>query len=44
MNNLLEAVKSKRFWGGVFTAIGGVLAGALTLPDALIQLIHLIGG
>lgn len=44
MNNLFEAVKSKRFWGGVFTALGGVLAGTLAIPDAIIQLIHLIGG
>lgn len=41
---IIDALKSKSFWGGVFTAIGGVLAGALTLPEALIQLIQLIGG
>lgn len=41
---LKESLKSKAFWGGVLTALGGVLTGALALPDALIQLVQLIGG
>lgn len=41
---IIDALKSKTFWGGVLTALGGVLTGALTIPDALIQLVHLIGG
>jgi hypothetical protein len=44
MQNLLDTLKSKKFWGGVFTALGGVLAGTLALPDAVIQLLQLIGG
>ena len=44
MQNLLDVIKSKRFWGGVFTALGGVLAGSLAIPDAIIQLVHMIGG
>lgn len=44
MQNLLDALKSKKFWGGIFAALGGVLAGTLALPDAVIQLLQLIGG
>lgn len=44
MNKLLNAVKNKSFWGGVLTALGGVLAGTLAIPDAIIQLVQLIGG
>ena len=44
MQSLLDVIKSKRFWGGVFTALGGVLAGSLAIPDAIIQLIHMFGG
>lgn len=44
MQNLLDTLKSKKFWGGVFTALGGVLAGTLAVPEAVMQLIKLIGG
>lgn len=44
ITNLKEKLKSKAFWGGVLTALGGVLAGAIAVPDAIIQLINLIGG
>lgn len=42
--NIKEKIKNKAFWGGVLTTIGGILAGSIAFPDAIIQLINLIGG
>lgn len=44
MEKFLNALKNKTFWGGVLTALGGVLTGAIAIPDAIIQLVQLIGG
>lgn len=44
MNNFLDIIKSKKFWGGVLTTIGGVLSGVLTFPDAVVEIIKQIGG
>ena len=40
-----EKIKNRGFWAGVCTTIGAVLAGTLSAPDAVINLIQqLIGG
>lgn len=42
---ILEKLKNRGFWAGVATAIGGVLAGTLSAPEAIINLLtNLIGG
>lgn len=42
---ILEKLKNRGFWAGVATAIGGILAGTLSAPEAIINLItNLIGG
>ena len=41
---LKEGIKSKAFWAGVLTTAAGLLTGALTAPEAIMQLIKLIGG
>lgn len=40
----MKTLKSKKFWGGFLTALGGVLTGAMTVPDLFIALFNLIGG
>ena len=42
--NILTKLKDKTFWGGVLTALGGLLCGAMSVPDFFIQLIGMIGG
>lgn len=42
--DIKQTLKNRVFWGGFLTAIAGVVAGTLTLPEALIQLITLITG
>ena len=43
--NIKEKLKSKAFWAGVATAIAGVLAGTLSAPEAIINVLtSLIGG
>lgn len=44
MEKFLNTLKSKAFWGGVLTTLGGVLTGAIAIPDAVIHLVKLIGG
>ncbi len=42
---ILEKLKNRGFWAGVATAIGGVLAGTLSAPEAILNLLtNLIGG
>lgn len=42
---ILEKLKNKAFWAGVATTIAGVLTGALTAPEAIINVLtSLIGG
>lgn len=42
---ILEKFKNKVFWAGVATAIGGILAGTLSAPEAIINILtQLIGG
>lgn len=38
-------LKNKGFWAGVFTALGGVIAGTLSAPEMIINIVtSLIGG
>jgi hypothetical protein len=37
-------LKNKGFWAGMANMLAGILGGALTIPDAIIQFIGLIGG
>lgn len=40
-----EKLKNKGFWAGIATAIGAVLAGTLSAPEAIINILtSLIGG
>ncbi len=40
-----EKLKNRGFWAGIATAIAGVLAGTLSAPEAVINVIKsLIGG
>lgn len=42
---ILEKLKNRGFWAGVATAIGGILAGTLSAPEAILNLLtNLIGG
>lgn len=42
---IIEKLKNRGFWAGVATAIGGVLAGTLSAPEAILNLLtNLIGG
>lgn len=42
---IIEKLKNKSFWAGALTAIGSVLAGTLSAPEAIINIIQtLIGG
>jgi len=42
---ILTKLKNKTFWAGVATAIGGVLAGTLSAPEAILSLLtSLLGG
>lgn len=41
----IEKLKNKCFWAGVATAIAGVLTGAMSAPEAIINVLQqLIGG
>ena len=43
--SVLEKLKNKSFWAGIATAIAGVLTGALSAPEAIINILtSLIGG
>lgn len=42
--NVKEKLKNKGFWAGVLTALAGVVGGALSVPEFMIELIKLIGG
>ena len=44
ISKLTEKLKSKAFWCGILTALGGLIGGSLTAPDFMIELIKLIGG
>ncbi len=44
MGYFKEKLKNKGFWAGVLTALAGVVGGSLTVPEFMVQLIHLIGG
>lgn len=44
MQKFLSKLKNKSFWAGLLTAVAGLIGGSLTAPEALIQLINLIGG
>lgn len=44
ISELKEKVKNKGFWCGLLTAFAGFIGGSLTVPDFIIELIHLIGG
>ena len=39
-----EKIKNKGFWAGVLTGLGSLIAGSLTVPEFIINLINLIGG
>lgn len=42
---ILEKLKNRSFWAGVATTIAGVLGGAITAPEAILNLLtSLIGG
>lgn len=42
---IISKLKNKSFWAGALTAIGSVLAGTLSAPEAIINIIQtLIGG
>lgn len=42
---IIEKLKNKGFWAGVATAVSGILAGTLTAPEAIINILtNLIGG
>ncbi|MCX4348227.1 MAG: hypothetical protein OSJ76_00395 [Alphaproteobacteria bacterium] len=42
---IINKLKNRGFWAGVATTIAGVLAGTLSAPEAIINLItNLIGG
>lgn len=36
----IEKLKNKSFWAGVATAIAGVLAGTLSTPEAIINILQ----
>lgn len=42
----IEKLKNKSFWAGVATAIAGILAGTMSAPEAIINILQqlLIGG
>lgn len=44
MQKILEKLKNKGFWAGILTAAGGLVGGALTVPEFMVKLINLIGG
>lgn len=42
---ILEKLKNKSFWAGVATAVAGILTGALSAPEAIVNVLtSLIGG
>lgn len=42
---ILEKFKNKGFWAGVATAVAGILAGTLSAPEAILNILQsLIGG
>lgn len=42
---ILGKLKNKTFWAGVATAIAGVLAGTLSVPETILNILtSLIGG
>lgn len=41
---IVDKFKNKGFWAGVLTAAAGLLTGAVSAPEFLINLIQLIGG
>ena len=43
--SILAKLKNRGFWAGIATAIAGVLTGAITAPQAVIDILTaLIGG
>lgn len=43
--SILNKLKNRGFWAGIATAIAGVLTGALSAPEAIINILtSLIGG
>ncbi len=44
-SEILNKLKNRGFWAGVATTIAGVLAGTLSAPEAILNLLtSLIGG
>lgn len=42
---ILEKLKNRGFWAGVATAVAGILAGTLSAPEAIINILtSLMGG
>lgn len=42
---MLEKLKNRGFWAGVATAVAGILAGTLSAPEAILNILQtLIGG
>lgn len=41
---ILNKLKNRSFWAGVATTVAGFLAGTLSVPEAIINFINLIGG
>lgn len=42
---VLAKLKNRGFWAGIATAVAGVLAGTLSAPEAIINILtQLIGG
>lgn len=42
---ILEKLKNRGFWAGVATAVAGILAGTLSAPEAIINVLtNLLGG
>ncbi len=42
---ILEKLKNRGFWAGVATAVAGILAGTLSAPEAMLNILQsLIGG
>lgn len=42
---IIDKLKNRGFWAGVATAVAGILAGTLSAPEAIINILtSLIGG
>lgn len=42
---IMNRLKNRGFWAGVATAVAGILAGTLSAPEAIINILQsLIGG